>query len=250
MAVNHAIPARREFKYLFDRSRMPALRDALRAWCDIDPYAGADGTYALRSLYLDSPNLRLFHANEREDNVRFKARIRSYTEVPNSPIFAEIKHRYGDVIRKTRTLLPKGDWTMGLRAGTGCALDPFVSRIHQNDLRPMVLVDYRREAWMSRVDEYARVSIDTEIRCQAIHELSLDAQPRRWRAVDNPLLTFTAGSPCIVELKFADYAPDWMIQLTQRLHLIRHSFSKYCYSMLSLASDQFCDYREAQRGWT
>lgn len=242
------IPARREFKYLFERARLPELRAALRPWCELDPHAGADGTYTLRSLYFDAPDLRLFHANEREAVTRFKARVRTYPGAEGAPVFAEVKSRFGDVIRKSRAALPREDWTQGLRGG-GPELDPFVIRMHRHDLRPVALVEYRREAWMSRVDEYARVSIDTAIRCQAADRLSLEAHPGRWRPIDHPLLTWTPASPCVVELKWADYAPSWMVQLTQRLDLLRHSFSKYCNSMLSLADDQFRDYREAQSTW-
>ena len=241
-----AIPPRREFKYLMDRRALPALRRALRVWCDLDTNAGPDNTYALRSLYFDAPDLRLFHANEREAPDRFKARIRCYPEAASSPVLAEIKFRSGDVIRKTRTRLPEGDWTAGLRAGP---LDPFVVRMHRHDLRPVVLVDYRREAWMSRVDDYARVSIDSAIRCQASDRLSLDAHPGRWRPIDHPGLTWTHSSPLVVELKWAECAPAWMVQLVTSLDLLRHSFSKYCFSMLSLAEDHFRDYRAGQSAW-
>ncbi|MCP4872331.1 MAG: polyphosphate polymerase domain-containing protein [Proteobacteria bacterium] len=243
------VPARREFKYLMNRADVPALRRALESWCDLDKFAGPDRTYRLRSLYFDAPDMRLYHANEREAPQRFKARVRSYPEAESSPVIAEIKFRSGDVIRKTRTRMPQGDWTRGLRAGGGLDLDPFVVRMHRHDLRPVALVDYRREAYMSRVDTYARVSIDSKIQTQAMHELSLEAHAKRWRAVDTPLLTFTSTSPCVVELKWADYAPPWMVQLAQSLDLTRHSFSKYCYSMLSLADDHHRDYREGQSLW-
>ncbi len=248
MQPSDHIPARREFKYLVDPSRLPALRAALQPWCDLDANAGPDGTYALRSLYFDAPDMRLFHANEREASVRFKARVRCYPEAPGSPILAEIKFRNGDVIRKTRTRLPLDDWTRGLRAGGG-ALDPFVVRMNHHDLRPVALVDYRREAWMSRVDEYARVSIDSLIRCQAMDRLSLEAHPGRWRTIDHPLIAITPSSPYVLELKWADFAPAWMVQLVQGLDLLRQSFSKYANSMLSLAEDQYRDYREAQSVW-
>lgn len=249
MTRSDHIPARREFKYLVDRKRLPALRRALEPWCDLDRFAGEDRAYRLRSLYFDSPDMRLYHANDREAPVRFKARIRSYPEAPNSPVIAELKFRDGDIIRKTRKRLPGDDWTRGLRAGDGLDLDPFVVRMHRHDLRPVVIVDYRREAYMGRFDDYARVSIDTTIQCQATDRLSLDAHPKRWRAMDTPLLTFTPTSPCVVELKWADCAPPWMVQLAQGLDLLRHSFSKYCYSMLSLADDHHRDYREAQSRW-
>ncbi|HCP45719.1 MAG TPA: hypothetical protein DIU15_06740, partial [Deltaproteobacteria bacterium] len=63
---NLQIPLRREFKYLVAREQISALRAGLQGLCRRDPHSGPDGTYRLRSLYLDTPDLRLFHANERE----------------------------------------------------------------------------------------------------------------------------------------------------------------------------------------
>ena len=135
------IPPRREFKFLVDRKRLPELRAAIAPYCDPDPNGGPDGTYALRSLYLDAPHLPLFHANESEAPERFKARIRTYIDAPDSPVFSELKFRSGDVIRKVRAVLPE-DWQTALRSGG--ALDPFTARMHRYGLEPMALVEYRR----------------------------------------------------------------------------------------------------------
>ena len=80
-------------------------------------------------------------------------------------------------------------------------------------------------------------------------EHSLVANPHRWRPIDHPLLAGSVESPCVVELKWADLAPLWMVHLVQSLGLLREAYSKYCYSMLSLAEDHFRDYREAQSPW-
>lgn len=248
-----AIPLRREFKYLVPRSAIPALRASLDGLCTLDAHAGPDGTYGLRSLYLDSPELRLYHANEREAPVRFKARLRTYHDAPGAPVVAEIKARHGDVIRKTRARLPAVGWTEvfapgGLSGEAEPSLNEFMSRVHRYRLVPQVLVEYRREAYESRWDEYARISIDTQIRCQREAQLDLRGS-RSWRPIDHPLLTWTDRSTCVVELKWAEVAPRWMIDLVHRLDLMRHSFSKYCFSMLSLAEDHARDYREAQSVW-
>ena len=247
MPDSDQIPARREYKYLVDRGRLPALRAALAPFCTLDPNAGPDRAYALRSLYFDTPDLRLYHANEQEAPVRFKARVRCYPDAPKSPVFAEVKLRDGDIIKKPRTSLPQDDWVSGLQAGS--ALNPFATRVHRHGLRPVALVEYRREAYLSTIDNYARVSIDFNIRCQEQPRWSLEAHPRRWRSIDHPLLTWTRESPCVVELKWAEVAPRWMVGLVQQLDLLRHSFSKYCYSMLQLAEDHRRDYREAQSPW-
>lgn len=249
-----AIPDRREFKYLIPREELPELRDFISRVCRRDANAGPDGSYRLRSLYLDTWNMRLFKANEREAPVRFKARVRCYPDAPaDSPVFAEIKGRNGDVIRKTRAKLPRDRWQALLRgehAGPhrSDALDDFVYRMHRFDLRPVCHVDYRREAWMSRLEEYARVSIDTRIETRQARDFTLRSGTSM-KPVDSPLPTHTRGSISVVELKWADAAPRWMVQLVERFELLRHSFSKYGFSVLALNEDHFADYRRTQAAW-
>jgi hypothetical protein len=248
----HQIPIRREFKYLLPPAMLPELRAQLAGRCTRDPHAGADGTYLLRSLYLDTASLSLYRANEREDAARFKARIRTYPEAPNSPVFAEIKGRQGDVIRKTRAVLTAHSWRdaiAGRLAGPAtAALSAFVIRYHRHHLLPMTLVQYRREAFVSQHDVYARVSIDSEIVCSRANTLSLEPQ-LGWQPVDNAVRSSTKGSICVLELKWAELAPAWMIALVRRLELLRHSFSKYCYSMLTHAEDHHGSARRTTAAW-
>lgn len=248
-----SIPPRREFKYLLPPALLPALRAQLRGVADLDPHAGPDRTYLIRSLYLDTWDMRLYHANEREAPRRFKARIRTYPGDPSAPVFAEIKHRDGDIIAKTRASLPP-DWQPILRGRVrggsweGPGFDEFMARMVRWDLRPVALVQYRREAWASAVDEYARVSIDFRVECRVQRDWSLSARDD-WRPADSPLPTATVGSIGVLELKFADVVPRWMTALVQHLDLIRHSFSKYAYSMRALAEDHWMDYRRSEQAW-
>ena len=252
--VHHHIPDRREFKYLMPRSGVPALRSLLRGICEEDPFAGPDGTYTLRSLYLDTWDMRLFKANEREAPIRFKARIRCYPEGrADGPVFAEIKGRDGDVIRKTRAKLPADRWAELLQGAppgkhASAALDDYVSRVHRFALQPICAVEYRREAWASTIDEYARVSIDYQVQCRPETEWSL-AGNGRVVPTDTPLPTSTRESICVVELKWADAVPRWMVNLVQALELERYSFSKYCYSVVALNDEHFVDYRRSSSVW-
>ncbi len=228
---------RREFKYLVPPEGIAALRRLLRRVASPDAHAGPDGTYLIRSLYLDTSDLRLYRANDREAPERFKARIRCY---PGSAdprrAFYEIKRRTLDVIRKTRFAAPRG-WAKLPLAATlwHQADDPswerFATLVHTYGLTPKVLVQYRREAWMSELDDYARVSIDRAITYQPMLGWSLEAPPSGWTGLDHASVTWTRAPVAVVELKFANAPPRWMLELVGSLELIRHSFSKYGYSM-------------------
>ncbi|HLM74498.1 MAG TPA: VTC domain-containing protein, partial [Polyangiaceae bacterium] len=97
-----------------------------------------------------------------------------------------------------------------------------------------VLVEYEREAYVSVVDNYARLTFDRRIVCQARDTFDLEATPSRWRAVDHPVKTQTPEPVCVLELKFERVTPRWMVDLVKRLELVRLSFSKYCYSIDAL----------------
>lgn len=217
------------------------MAHAIRSVCSLDQHAGIDKHYAIRSLYLDSSQLDLYWANEREQPDRYKARIRTYP-----PHFAnawlEIKARSGDSIHKTRYSIPVDTWADVVQNPDPkmlAAIDPkkrqtlerFLYYVHAHGLEPIMMVEYDREAYFSHVDDYARVTFDRHIRSQDQTEWTLDASSKRWRVVDHPAQTHTHSPMCVVELKFGALVPRWMHLLVQNFELIRYSFSKYCYSI-------------------
>jgi hypothetical protein len=220
---------RYEFKYLIPERLVPAIREAARATSKIDEHAGPDGTYKIRSLYLDTDRYHLYWANEREQGDRFKARVRGYPG-KKAPVFLEVKRRVYDVILKTRAALPADRWKDVLegRADPSIAFggaagkrgtERFLQKMATYHLQPVILVEYQREAYVSLVDKYARLTFDRK------------ADPKRWRPVDHPVRTVTLEPVCVLELKFETKPPRWMVNLVKRLDLTRRSFSKYCYSV-------------------
>ena len=233
---------RYEYKYLLPEALVPRVRDSALMMCSIDKYAGPDGTYRIRSLYCDTPTFDLYKANEREQADRFKMRIRVYPGKP-SPVFFEVKRRVLDVIVKTRSGVPMALWrdVLAGRASALEALSPkvrsgalqFASRYHRHHMQPVMLVEYEREPYASNYDEYARLTFDRNIIIQPQTELDLEADPKRWRAVDHRAQTRTLEPVCVLELKFERRPPMWMSQMVQRLGLVRYSFSKYCYGVMN-----------------
>ena len=223
---------RREFKYLIDATTAAALRSAIRPFCELDPWAAKNPRrcYTIESLYLDTADLALFWANEHEQVDRIKMRVRGYAEVPNSPVFFEVKRRINDVILKTRGKVPSALW-QGLPAEIAGkdrqAVERFLAISRSMHLRPFTLVRYEREPYFSRIDDYARVTFDTHIRAQSMQQLSFDAAERGWRALDDAVTQRTLDSLIVLELKFTTSVPTWLVHIVERLHLTRRSFSKY-----------------------
>jgi hypothetical protein len=231
---------RYEFKYLIDESIVPSILRTVLSVGRRDPYAGPNGSYLIRSLYLDTPGHHLFFANDRQAHDRFKARVRVYPGKA-APTFFEIKRRTGDVIRKTRGVvngpwapLIRGDMNVDYIPHTRPALERFVEKTQRYHLQPTQLVEYAREAFASSIDNYARVTIDRRVVGQAVREWTLEADERRWRPVDVGLLSDgLRESIAVLELKFERRPPRWMVAMVNGLGLERRSFSKYGYTVES-----------------
>ncbi len=232
---------RYEFKYLVPESMAPAIRAAALTVGRKDPYAGRDGHYPIRSLYLDTRQFHLYHANERQAPDRFKARVRCYPDAPSAPVFLEIKRRVRVVIQKSRGAVPRAQWLTtaqgepgalaSVKPGARKPVEAFVRNALLYHLEPAILVEYDREAFMSDIDEYARLTIDRGVRCQTVNGWALEADPKGWRRIDSAVRTQTVDPRAVLELKFQTRPPRWMVDLVRRLDLIRLSFSKYCYGI-------------------
>jgi SPX domain protein involved in polyphosphate accumulation len=231
---------RYEFKYLVPERLVPEIRATALTTSKIDRYADSDGTYLIRSLYFDTPRFDLYWANDREQGDRYKMRARVYPG-KKSPVFLEVKRRVKDVIIKTRAPVPADAWldVIAGREGALSALSPsvrtgsinFIKRVHRHHLNPVALIEYEREAYVSEVDSYARLTFDRKITVQPRDRLDFEAIPGRWRAVDHVMKTQTPEPVCVLELKFERRPPSWMAAFVKRLGLNRYSFSKYCYGV-------------------
>jgi hypothetical protein len=231
---------RREFKYLIDADMAARVRAAIRPFCELDPWAAKNprGNYTIESLYLDTSELSLFWANEHEQVDRVKVRVRGYAEAPNSPVFFEVKRRVNDVILKTRGKVHRDRWTQLLTdpaapipADVGgkdrAAVERFLSLVRSQHMRPFTVVRYEREPYFSKIDDYARVTLDTCIRAQPTDRPGFDMPARYWRALDDAVTQRALYSMIVLELKFTTAVPLWLVHIVKRLGLIRRSFSKY-----------------------
>jgi len=231
---------RREYKFLTDEATARAVRAAALPFCELDAHGSKESTgdYLIDSLYFDTPEFALYQANERQQVDRFKLRIRRYPATPQGPVFLEVKRRVNDIIAKTRGRLPSSEWTAlvedpcaeipaSIRGQDRAAVERFLCLVHTYRARPVALVRYRREAYVSQIDQYARVTIDRQICSQRRDRVSMEASPTGWLDMDHPGIQQDLSSLTVVELKFTSAVPRWMINLVQSLDLFRSSFSKY-----------------------
>lgn len=213
---------RHEVKHEISPQDMPALRQRLRAVMSPDSHA-PEGRYQVRSLYFD--NLEDKALREKLDGVkvREKYRIRLYNHDP-SLIHLERKQKLGALGRKTFVpLTPRQAQSMagGSMDWMAASPDPlllgFYARLRQEGLRPKVLVDYTREAFVFAPGN-VRVTLDYHIRT-GLHSA---------RLLDPHCPTVPIpGSPCILEVKWDAFLPDLVRDLVQLDGRHSCAFSKY-----------------------
>ncbi len=89
---------RYEHKYIIRENVALALRDFVSSYLELDSFGATqpNKSYPVHSLYLDSPDLRLYQTTINGDKNRYKLRIRFYEDRPKAPVFFEIKPGRGE----------------------------------------------------------------------------------------------------------------------------------------------------------
>lgn len=231
---------RREYKYLIDRETAAGVRAAIKPFCQIDAFAGKSPTrtYTVDTLYLDTPDLALFWANDHEQVDRVKMRVRGYAEAPKAPVYLEVKRRINDVIAKSRGKVTREQYFQLLSdpfspipaSITGKdrgAVERFLTIARTLHIKPFTLVRYQREPYFSTIDDYARVTFDTHIRAHKIDSLTFEPDGRCWRALDDVVTQRSSHSMVVLELKFTSLVPLWMVNIARNFGLVRSGYSKY-----------------------
>jgi hypothetical protein len=231
---------RYEFKYIVKNSDIDRLRQMILPFLTVDRFAEIDNRnqYTVRSIYFDTPRFDFYYEKIEGIKNRKKIRLRGYDKEEGSNIvFFEIKRKYDIPIVKYRAPVKFED-----------ALDMFNSRningqvvsdeffpkgnenskrffyqIFSKNLRPVVLIVYEREAYLSKFDDTVRITFDKNLRSKAYPAISELFEEEK-------LATALSGS-FILEVKFNDHFPSWLNPIISNFSLRKQSASKYVLSM-------------------
>lgn len=252
---------RHELKYVIPEHHALAIRDFVRCYLDLDQNGASspDYSYPVHSLYLDSPNMSLYHSTINGDKNRFKLRIRFYNESEDTPVFLEIKRRMNNIISKKRVGIPRaavpsvlaGQWpgnanplnqkdddrgALPFDAPTATqeqALLDFIEMINNLQAHPVSHVAYQREAWVMPDSNAVRVTMDRQVRCEA------EPNARLLTSMQQP--TFVFNNWVILELKFTDRFPNWFRELVEVFNLTQCGAAKYVDGVTLMGQDQVSD---------
>ena len=229
-----------EFKYVVPVSKLDELRESIRPYVQLDPFAASmpAGEYTVRSIYFDTSGFDYFFEKVDGYKIRKKIRIRGYnTRERGDTVFLEIKRKFKEPIEKDRERLTF-EVMKRLMAGEGSeaygeqaedhgvnGAGKFLYHVYRNNLKPVVLVIYEREAFLDRSMTGIRVTIDRNLRSIAYPEL--DDLYNEQRAIP------VVKGKFIFEVKFYHHFPGWLRPITARFGLLRQSASKYVMSINS-----------------
>lgn len=170
---------RYELKYTIPFSMIEPMEQFIKPYCSYDNYSTlstkTDNFYKVNSLYFDTPEFLFLRKRMMKEENRFNMRIRSYGDEPVAPYFLEIKQRRSDTVRKFRAkcddIFLKELGNIQLKPSHFSTSEKeyknqelFYNTLQTYHANPVVLVQYMRKAFISDVDDYARVTFDRSLR--------------------------------------------------------------------------------------
>src|SRR5688500_13708839 len=233
MAKDRLQTQRFELKYLVKEETALAIRRFVSCHLKPDEFAATlpNYSYAVHSLYLDSPDLTTYQAVQCGEKNRYKLRIRYYSD-NDATVYFEIKRRTNDVISKKRAKVRREavqpllnghpPQLRHLASPDGkqlVALQEFCRLVHSLRATPKSHVAYMREAWMSPVNNAVRVTFDRAVQCEPEFGASLTT------ALGEAVSPF--DDRVVLELKFVDRMPSWFSEMVRLFGLVRGGAPKY-----------------------
>jgi hypothetical protein len=240
---------RYEAKFVIPVSLIEKIEGFIAPYCSLDKYSTrtVDHYYRVNNLYFDTDSYLFLHRRLSSVENRFNMRIRTYSDETATPCFFEIKQKQVGLVRKHRAIVEDGEWPQQLahcefsangNGGSGklngnsngftlSNRDLFVKLALINGATPKVLTQYKRKAYVSDINDYARVTFDRELRYRPEEGYNLIPGRGTMTPLDNSTI-FDQDCEVILELKcYSSLVPFWMIDLIRQFHLNRCSFSKY-----------------------
>ncbi|MBR5224060.1 MAG: polyphosphate polymerase domain-containing protein [Clostridia bacterium] len=218
------IPLRHELKYFITPAEMSVLRNVLTPVMQLDPNGDENNEYHIRSLYFDTINDDALEEKIAGVGNRKKYRMRIYN-FSDKVIKLECKSKYGDLISKQSVSIPR-DLAEQLIAGDPEGLQrmrhPLLHDVYREMkthlLRPAVIVDYVREAYIHPAED-VRITFDKTLRTGLYSHDIFNPSIPTYPVFDDPVE--------ILEVKFNEFLPTYIQAILSGVTAQRSAISKY-----------------------
>ena len=214
---------RHELKFLVPETDLERLRGRLDLLMSLDQHQDGD-FYTIRSLYFDDLFDSCLEDVLSGADRRHKFRIRTYN-ASSDVIHLEKKSKCRGMIRKESENLTVDtcrSYMEGLPVpAQGLVSQELLKGILSAGMRPRCIVEYDRTAYVEPAGN-VRITFDRNIRGTMKTDRFLDPDSEDYIPV------LPAGMH-VLEVKYDEFLPDYLLQAVDLNCLTRTSFSKYAY---------------------
>lgn len=214
---------RHELKYVISQAQIPLLRTRIKPFVKLDPHAGPDGLYTIRSVYFDDYYNTCYYENENGTDPREKFRIRIYNH-SSDRIGLECKRKERGKTLKKSCIVTKSQADMLINCGEIAIEDQppllrkMLLQMKTRLLHPVTIVEYERIPYICQHGN-VRVTFDMNMSSSACFDSFFsDKVPKR------PIMP---PGMHLLEVKFDEYLPDYIYSALNLGTLQQTSYSKY-----------------------
>ena len=230
---------RYEFKYILNKKISDQIEKEARNFMIYDGHVKKklNNKYFVRSLYFENNFSSNFYEKVDGMQIRRKYRLRTYSNFfdPKVPIFFEVKGRISERTYKKRINIKNKYLNLFLSQSQNFNLlnlypnnkmiINFIFDSFRKNLKPLILVDYKRRPYINKFGLYFRLTFDTNLLSSKTNNLFSNDKYSSW-------LECKAGYT-ILEVKFDRSIPAWFHRIIQCYNLKRKSISKFVLGMSS-----------------
>ena len=230
---------RYEFKYILNKKISDQIEKEARNFMIYDGHVKKklNNKYFVRSLYFENNFSSNFYEKVDGMQIRRKYRLRTYSNFfdPKVPIFFEVKGRISERTYKKRINIKNKYLNLFLSQSQNFNLlnlypnnkmiINFIFDSFRKNLKPLILVDYKRRPYINKFGLYFRLTFDTNLLSSKTNNLFSNDKYSSW-------LECKAGYT-ILEVKFDRSIPAWFHRIIQCYDLKRKSISKFVLGMSS-----------------
>jgi len=233
--------ARYESKYILNHGMYQSVKNDLTPYMETDKYSAQSSSesYFVRSLYFDTYDYQAYKDKLDGFYGRAKFRLRSYSSCKESlnNISVEIKTKKGNTVEKYTSAVPICFYDSFMQSfhwpeHTNSVLIDFERSVLLRALKPVVIVEYRREGMCDILGDNVRVTFDS----------SLQSADSDVLFPERPFFSKHFPECIILEVKSCEVPPSWMRKTIQRHGLKLVAYSKYVQSVMVSRPDTFSIY--------
>ena len=230
---------RYEFKYILNKKTSDQIEKEAQNFMIYDEHVKKElnNKYFVRSLYFENNFSSNFYEKADGMKIRRKYRLRTYSNFfdPKVPIFFEVKGRISERTYKKRINIKNKYLNLFLSQSQNFNLlnlypnnemiINFIFDSFRKNLKPLILVDYKRRPYINKFGLYFRLTFDTNLLSSKANNLFSNDKYSSW-------LECKAGYT-VLEVKFDRSIPAWFHRIIQCYNLKRKSISKFVLGMSS-----------------